>query len=300
MFLTGRLRRGRRGDVGNPPKARHPSAAKATPLELDPLGRLLEPDRHSDARRPARSSDVAARGSVRRCAARRSSRSTTTTSRLTRRVGSRSRSAARRPDQEQAGAIVAVRTRTRKTDALCETRCAGRRRGSPQPRSTAARCSVRLRRGDTLTDRRPSDQSIALIVKRRAVDAGVDPAKLSGQLAAHRDTRPQPPAARGLASRSARPPTSRGTRAWLTYAALRQIAQNLKTPRLQGCRVVGGRKQHYRALYSGGLFAICRPRTARVAVKSSWRGFATRRDARTDAVLEDPCAHRAGTRTRGE
>ena len=37
-----------------------------------------------------------------------------------------------------------------------------------------------MRRGDTLTDRRLSDQSVALIVKRRALSAGVDPAKLSG------------------------------------------------------------------------------------------------------------------------
>jgi integrase len=38
----------------------------------------------------------------------------------------------------------------------------------------------RLRRGDTLTDQRLSDQSVALIVKRRARAAGVPVAELSG------------------------------------------------------------------------------------------------------------------------
>jgi integrase len=37
-----------------------------------------------------------------------------------------------------------------------------------------------MRRGDTLTDRRLSDQSVALIVKRRAKQAGLPPALLSG------------------------------------------------------------------------------------------------------------------------
>jgi integrase len=37
-----------------------------------------------------------------------------------------------------------------------------------------------LRRGDTLTDQRLSDQSVALIVKRRARAAGVPAAELSG------------------------------------------------------------------------------------------------------------------------
>ena len=37
-----------------------------------------------------------------------------------------------------------------------------------------------MRRGDNLTDRRLSDQSVALIVKRRAEAAGVSPALLSG------------------------------------------------------------------------------------------------------------------------
>src|SRR5207249_91092 len=37
-----------------------------------------------------------------------------------------------------------------------------------------------MRRGDTLTDQRLSDQSVALIVKRRAQAAGVRPEKLSG------------------------------------------------------------------------------------------------------------------------
>ena len=37
-----------------------------------------------------------------------------------------------------------------------------------------------MRRGDTLTDRRLSDQSVALIVKRRAAGAGLPHAPLSG------------------------------------------------------------------------------------------------------------------------
>jgi site-specific recombinase XerD len=37
-----------------------------------------------------------------------------------------------------------------------------------------------MRRGDTLTDRRLSDQSVALIIKRRAAVAGVRPEQLSG------------------------------------------------------------------------------------------------------------------------
>ena len=37
-----------------------------------------------------------------------------------------------------------------------------------------------MRRGDTVTDRRLSDQSVALIVKRRARTAGLPPALLSG------------------------------------------------------------------------------------------------------------------------
>jgi site-specific recombinase XerD len=37
-----------------------------------------------------------------------------------------------------------------------------------------------MRRGDTITTRRLSDQSVALIVKRRATAAGVPPELLSG------------------------------------------------------------------------------------------------------------------------
>jgi integrase len=37
-----------------------------------------------------------------------------------------------------------------------------------------------MRRGDTLTDQRLSEQSVALIIKRRAGDAGLPPEKLSG------------------------------------------------------------------------------------------------------------------------
>jgi hypothetical protein len=64
----------------------------------------------------------------------------------------------------------------------------------PPPSTTSARCCStrggwhpprpgvfrRLCRGDTLTDQRLSDQSVALIVKRRARTAGVSAAELSG------------------------------------------------------------------------------------------------------------------------
>ena len=38
----------------------------------------------------------------------------------------------------------------------------------------------RMRRGDTLTEQRLTDRSVALIVKRRALAAGLDPKPLSG------------------------------------------------------------------------------------------------------------------------
>ena len=84
---------------------------------------------------------------------------------------------ASKTDQERAGAVVAV-PYARAGNDLCAVRtlrayleAAGIHRG-PVFR--------RLRRGDTLTDQRLSDQSVALIVKRRARTAGVPAAELSG------------------------------------------------------------------------------------------------------------------------
>jgi integrase len=80
-------------------------------------------------------------------------------------------------DQEQAGARVAV-PYARAGNNLCAVRAlrawlerANVHRGPVFPR---------MRRGDTLTGQRLSHQSVALIIKRRARDAGIDPAQLSG------------------------------------------------------------------------------------------------------------------------
>ncbi|MGO9956473.1 MAG: tyrosine-type recombinase/integrase, partial [Solirubrobacteraceae bacterium] len=80
-------------------------------------------------------------------------------------------------DQDQAGATVAV-PYARAGNALCAVRAllawlqgAGIHRGP---------VFCQMRRGDTLTDRRLSDQSVALIIKRRAQAAGVRPEQLSG------------------------------------------------------------------------------------------------------------------------
>jgi hypothetical protein len=58
MFLTGRLRRGRRGDVGNPPKTRHPSAAKGHAARARPA-RTAARARSTQRRSPA--------GAIERC-----------------------------------------------------------------------------------------------------------------------------------------------------------------------------------------------------------------------------------------
>jgi site-specific recombinase XerD len=80
-------------------------------------------------------------------------------------------------DQQQAGALVAV-PYARARDFLCAVKelrawleAAGIHRG-PVFR--------RMRRGDTVTDERLSDQSVALILKRRARAAGLPPERLSG------------------------------------------------------------------------------------------------------------------------
>lgn len=79
-------------------------------------------------------------------------------------------------DQDRAGATVAV------PYARTRDRCAVR---ALQAWLTAAGIHrgpvfLQMRRGDTLTDRRLSDQSVALIVKRRAQAAGLPSAFLSG------------------------------------------------------------------------------------------------------------------------
>jgi len=84
---------------------------------------------------------------------------------------------ASKTDQERAGATVAV-PYARAGNNQCAVRAlqawlhaAGIYRGPVFPR---------MRRGDTLTQQRLSDQSVALIVKRRAQAAGLPPTLLSG------------------------------------------------------------------------------------------------------------------------
>ena len=79
-------------------------------------------------------------------------------------------------DQERAGAQVAV------PYARARDRCAVRALQAWLHAAGTHRGPVfrQMRRGETLTDRRLSDQSVALIVKRRAQAAGVRPEKLSG------------------------------------------------------------------------------------------------------------------------
>jgi site-specific recombinase XerD len=79
-------------------------------------------------------------------------------------------------DQEQEGAQVAV------PYAQDPDRCAVRalRRYLDAAGIHHGPVFRQLRRGDKLTDQRLSDQSVALIVKRRAIAAGVPPALLSG------------------------------------------------------------------------------------------------------------------------
>jgi site-specific recombinase XerD len=80
-------------------------------------------------------------------------------------------------DQERAGATVAV-PYARAGNDLCAVRALlAWLQTAEIHRGPVFR---QMRRGDTLTDRRLSDQSVALIVKRRAQAAGVRPEKLSG------------------------------------------------------------------------------------------------------------------------
>ena len=79
-------------------------------------------------------------------------------------------------DQEQAGAQVAV------PYARARDRCAVRALQAWLHAAEIHRGPVfrRMRRGDTLTEQRLTDQSVALIIKRRAQAAGVRPELLSG------------------------------------------------------------------------------------------------------------------------
>jgi site-specific recombinase XerD len=79
-------------------------------------------------------------------------------------------------DQERAGAQVGV------PYARARHRCAVRALQAWLHAAGIHRGPVfrRMRRGDTLTEQRLTDQSVALIVKRRAQTAGVRPEKLSG------------------------------------------------------------------------------------------------------------------------
>ena len=183
---------------------------KAAPLELDPLARLLEPiDTATLAGRRDRALLLLGFAAALRRSS--SSRSTSRTSSSTPRAGSRSRSASPRRDQEQAGAQVAV------PYARARDRCAVRALQAWLEAAAIHRGPVfrQMRRGDKLTDRRLTDQSVALIVKRRAQAAGVPPSSSPGTRCAPA-TRPRP---RPPASRSARSPTSPATRTSPSYAA---------------------------------------------------------------------------------
>ena len=80
-------------------------------------------------------------------------------------------------DQEQAGAHASPFPTPRSPTVARSARCGAASDAAGIHRGPVFR---RMRRGDTLTDRRLSDQSVALIVKRRAQAAGLPPALLSG------------------------------------------------------------------------------------------------------------------------
>ena len=161
---------GIRRELGTAPMRR------AAPLDLDPLARLLEPieDATLGGRRDRALLLLGFAAALRRSElvaldvedlAFDASRGLLVTIRSS------------KSDQERAGAVVAV-PYARAGNELCAVRtlrayleAAGIHRG-PVFRQ--------LRRGDTLTDQRLSDQSVALIVKRRARAAGVPAAELSG------------------------------------------------------------------------------------------------------------------------
>ena len=71
-----RLGRGRRGDVGDPPRARHPPAAPGRAARARPARAAARADRHRHARRRCATGRCCCSGSPPRCDAQSSSRST--------------------------------------------------------------------------------------------------------------------------------------------------------------------------------------------------------------------------------
>ena len=120
--------------------------------------------------------------------------------------------ASSKTDQERAGATVAVPYARARNN-----RCAVRALRAWLQAAGIHRGPVfrRMRRGDTLSAERLTDQSVALIIKRRAKAAGLGPEQLSGHsLRAGYARPPRPPA-----SRSGRSPTSPDTRTSPSCAA---------------------------------------------------------------------------------
>jgi integrase len=148
---------------------------KARPLELEPLARLVDP---IDTATPAGVRDRALLLLGFAAALRRSELVALDVDDLEfdAALGLLVTVRCSKADQEQEGAQVAV------PYAQESDRCAVRalRRYLDDAAVHCGPVFRALRRGDNLTDRRLSDQSVALIVKRRARAAGVPPELLSG------------------------------------------------------------------------------------------------------------------------
>jgi site-specific recombinase XerD len=148
---------------------------RAAPLELDPLARLLEP---IDASTLAGRRDRALLLLGFAAALRRSELVALDVEDLEFDTARGLKIVIRgsKTDQERAGATVAV------PYARTRDRCAVRALQAWVAAAAIHRGPVfrQMRRGDKLTDRRLSDQSVALIVKRRAQAAGLPPTFLSG------------------------------------------------------------------------------------------------------------------------
>ena len=148
---------------------------RAAPLDLEPLARLLEPIKQDTlAGRRDRALLLLGFGA----ALRRSELVALDVEDLTfdLRRGLLVTIRASKTDQEQAGTQVAV------PYARTRDRCAVRALQAWLAAAAIHRGPVfrQMRRGDTLTDQRLSDQSVALIVKRRGQAAGLPPRSLSG------------------------------------------------------------------------------------------------------------------------
>ena len=148
---------------------------KAAPLELDPLARLLEP---IDTATLAGQRDRALLLLGFAAALRRSELVALDVEDLELDPARGLKIVIRKSksDQDQAGAQVAV------PYARARDRCAVRALHAWLEAASIHHGPVfrQMRRGDTLTDRRLTDQSVALIVKRRAQAGGVSPTFLSG------------------------------------------------------------------------------------------------------------------------